>query len=102
MWFFWNENEFILTIFFCSEEVATSRHYNGKGIATYPNGDTYDGYFVAGVSIFQIIIITSLLPFQLRDGPNGVYTYNTHKNAEEVADTYKGAWKENKKHGIGK
>ena len=67
-------------------EVDTSRHYNGKGTATYPNGDVYEGFFVAG----------------LRDGPNGVYTYNNHKNAEEVADTYKGAWKENQKNGIGK
>jgi hypothetical protein len=67
-------------------EVDTSRHYNGKAIATYPNGDTYDGFFVGG----------------LRDGPNGVYTYSQHKDAEEVADTYKGAWKENLKHGIGK
>lgn len=39
----------------------------------------------------------------MRDGPNGVYTYTSkNKNPEEAADTYKGAWKENKKHGIGK
>jgi len=38
-------------LFDCNrEEAASSRHFDGKGVATYPNGDTYDGYFVAGVS----------------------------------------------------
>ena len=29
-----------------------SKGYNGKGKATYPNGDTYDGEFAEGVSIY--------------------------------------------------
>ena len=68
-----------------SETLKTSRHYNGKAVATYPNGDTYDGYFTEG----------------LRHGENGLYTY-TSKGTEDAKDTYRGAWEENKKHGIGK
>lgn len=82
----------MILIFFCSffsETVKTSRHYNGKGVATYPNNDVYDGYFVDG----------------LREGPNGeygTYTYAAHgDNEAEIRDTYKGAWKNNMKHGIG-
>jgi len=30
--------------------VNKSFGYTGKGVATYPNGDIYDGYFVNGVS----------------------------------------------------
>ena len=52
---------------------------------TYPNGDTYDGYFSNG----------------LREGPNGVYTYSQH-GGEETKDTYNGDWLNNQKHGIGK
>ena len=76
----------ILKIYFIlnSETVETSRHYNGKGVATYPNGDIYDGYFKDG----------------LRHGDLGTYTYNKHGN-EEVKDTYKGAWSNNEKNGIG-
>ena len=33
------------------DTVKTSRHYSGKGTATYPNGDVYEGLFVEGVSI---------------------------------------------------
>ena len=33
-----------------SETVNKSFGYTGKGVATYPNGDTYDGFFVNGVS----------------------------------------------------
>ena len=44
-----------------SETVNRSFGYTGKGVATYPNGDTYDGHFVNGVSYhaklcFQTII----------------------------------------------
>ena len=69
-----------------SEAVKTSRHYNGKGVATYPNGDVYDGYFVDG----------------LREGATGTYTYNSQGNPEiEEKDKYIGTWKNNMKHGIG-
>ena len=64
--------------------MKTSRHYDGKGLATYPTGDTYDGYFKDGI----------------RHG-KGTYTYST-KGGEEVKDTYVGDWEDNKKHGIGK
>ena len=33
-----------------------SKDYTGKGKATYPNGDTYDGEFQNGVSIFKLVI----------------------------------------------
>ena len=32
----------------------TSKDFTGKGIATYPNGDVYDGTFVDGVSQFYL------------------------------------------------
>ena len=67
------------------DTVKTSRNYNGKGVATYPNGDIYDGYFKDG----------------LRHGLNGLYTYNAYGD-EETKDTYKGEWSNNTKHGIGK
>ena len=74
-------------LLFCSDVVATSRNYSGKGVATYPNGDIYDGYFVVGC----------------REGTSGTYTYNTKVHADgETKDTYKGAWKNNMKHGIGR
>ena len=66
------------------ETVETSRHYNGKGVATYPNGDIYDGYFKDGI----------------RHGDNGTYTY-VKFGTEEVKDTYKGSWQNNEKNGIG-
>ena len=31
----------------------TSKDFNGKAIATYPNGDVYDGVFVNGVSFLM-------------------------------------------------
>lgn len=67
-----------------SETVETSRGYTGKGVATYVNGDIYDGYYKDG----------------LRHGDNGTYTYNAH-GTEEVKDTYKGSWADNEKNGIG-
>ena len=77
---------FLLLIFY-SDVVATSRNYSGKGVATYPNGDIYDGYFVVGC----------------REGASGTYTYNSKVHADgETKDTYKGAWKNNMKHGIGR
>ena len=85
LWFNTFSFSTILITGFCnSETVETSRHYTGKGVATYPNGDIYDGYFKDG----------------LRHGDNGTYTYNKYGN-EEVKDTYKGAWVNNDKNGIG-
>ena len=78
---------FSYCLLFYSDVVATSRNYSGKGVATYPNGDIYDGYFVVGC----------------REGASGTYTYNTKVHADgEGKDTYKGAWKNNMKHGIGR
>ena len=73
------------------QTVKTSVDFNGKGIATYPNGDVYDGTFVAG----------------LRDCEEGSYTYAptakpTEEGAEPVKEVYKGSWKDNQKHGIGR
>lgn len=60
------------------ETGKSSRDYTGKGKATYPNGDIYDGEFVKG----------------LREG-KGKYTYAN-------GDEYDGEFKENNKHGIGR
>jgi hypothetical protein len=56
-----------------------SRGYTGKAVASYPNGDVYDGDFADGI----------------REG-RGTYRYG--KNG----DVYQGEWFENLKHGIGK
>ena len=79
------------------EKKNTSVEYSGKGKATYPNGDVYEGEFVNG----------------LRHGPGGTYTYAGDSKAappdggEEGApavtkEVYVGEWKDNLKHGIGK
>jgi len=36
-------------LFWNREVLKKSRGYTGKGNATYPNGDTYEGHFVDGV-----------------------------------------------------
>ena len=41
------------------ENMASSKDFTGKGTATYPNGDVYQGDFVEG----------------LREGQGGTYTY---------------------------
>lgn len=38
-----------------SETVTRSFGYNGKGVATYPNGDIYDGHFKDGVSLINYL-----------------------------------------------
>lgn len=38
-----------------------SKDYNGKGKATYPNGDTYDGEFKNGVSRYITYILSLLI-----------------------------------------
>ena len=62
-----------------------SRHYTGKGVATYPNGDTYDGYFKDG----------------LRHSEKGVYVYSKFGPDEGDKDKYDGGWANNLKNGIG-
>ena len=56
-------------------------------MATYPNGDVYDGSFQAG----------------LRHG-QGTYTIAASggEGEEDVRDSYKGEWQNNQKNGIGK
>jgi radial spoke head protein 1 len=61
------------------ETKTMSRGYTGKAVASYPNGDVYDGDYVDGI----------------REG-RGTYRYG------KKADIYYGEWKENLKHGIGK
>ncbi|CAK88416.1 unnamed protein product (macronuclear) [Paramecium tetraurelia] len=57
----------------------STKDYSGKGIATYPNGDTYEGQYVNGI----------------REG-KGKYTYNPS------GDKYEGEFLQNLKHGIGR
>ena len=60
------------------ETKSSSRGYNGRALAKYPNGDNYDGQWIAGI----------------REG-QGVYRY---ANGEK----YDGEWLKNRKHGIGR
>ena len=75
--------------FLCSysEALKSSHHYSGQGVATYPNGDTYDGNFADGSRCGQ-----------------GTYTVAASggDGEEDVKDTYKGEWLDNEKNGIGK
>ena len=57
---------------------TSSKGYNGRGLAKYPNGETYEGEYAEGQ----------------RTGP-GVYRYKT-------GEKYDGEWVKNRKHGIGK
>ena len=68
------------------EDLKSSVGFEGKGTATYTNGDKYEGSFKAG----------------LRHGENGKYTYNTQGPEDGDKDTYVGGWVDNMKHGIGK
>ena len=61
------------------EQKSTSRGYSGKAIAKYPNGDSYEGYFIDGS----------------REG-RGVYRYSSN------GEKYDGEWIKNFKHGIGR
>lgn len=65
------------------ETLTTSRGFNGRGTATYPGGDTYEGQFNEGV----------------RHG-EGVYKYVP--KGEDQQDIYKGQWENNVKCGVGK
>ena len=60
------------------ETKTTSRGYTGKALANYPNGDTYEGYYIDGI----------------REG-RGIYR---NSNGEK----YDGEWINNMKHGIGR
>lgn len=63
-----------------------SRNYTGKGVATYPNGDVFDGAFKDG----------------LRHCDKGTYTYAKYGPEEEgEKDKYVGGWANNMKNGIG-
>jgi len=61
------------------ETKSMSRGYTGKAVASYPNGDLYDGDFIDGI----------------REG-RGEYRYASN------GDKYDGEWRVNCKHGIGK
>lgn len=83
-----------------SETVNKSYGYTGKGTATYPNGDIYEGQFVEGVIIF--FITTNI---QVREGEEaGTYKYFSKPAEDGTApeNKYTGSWKGNNKHGIGK
>ena len=62
-----------------NETKFTSRGFTGRATAKYPNGDSYDGYFIDGI----------------REG-RGVYRYAAN------GEKYDGDWLKNLKHGIGK
>ena len=47
----------------CRDTLKSSREYTGKGQATYPNGDIYDGQFVDGVSLTHSYITTHMENF---------------------------------------
>ena len=40
---------------------TTSKDFSGKAIATYPNGDVFDGTFVNGVSLNLMYNLTFIL-----------------------------------------
>ena len=66
----------------------SSENFTGKAVATYPNGDVYDGDFVAGKRVSK----------------SGKYTYATVPNPEgekPPSDEYTGEWVDNERHGIG-
>ena len=60
------------------EKKSSSRGYNGKAVAHYPNDDKYEGQYINGI----------------REG-HGIYYY---ANGEK----YDGEWSKNRKHGIGR
>lgn len=59
--------------------VHSSKRFTGEGLATYANGDTYDGEYVEGYR-------------------RGKGTYSFAKNG----DKYVGSFEQNRKHGIGR
>ena len=78
-------------IFPYRKTINDSKGFTGKGVATYPNGDVFEGEWVDG----------------LRSCSQGTYTYaNLAKPSEEgtqaPAEVYTGSWSNNNKQGIGK
>ena len=43
----------------CRQTHTSSRDYTGKATANYPNGDTYEGEFVGGVSEDLKLVLTA-------------------------------------------
>ena len=61
------------------EQKTTSIGYTSKALAKYPNGDTFEGYYIDGI----------------REG-RGIYRYAS------TGEKYDGEWIKNLKHGIGR
>ena len=75
------------------ETIKSSKDYNGKGTATYANGDSYDGNFVGGIRV-------------AKGGNTATYTYHNpapvgEDGTQPVKEVYTGEWDNNNKHGIG-
>ena len=80
------------------EVLKSSVNFTGTANAVYPNGDTFNGEFVNGVSSYLYN------GCQLRHG-SGVYTYGQTPEEREagiLGNTYDGSWENNLKSGIGK
>lgn len=52
-------NSYFINNYF-SESLKKSYGYNGRGTATYPNGDIYEGPFVEGVSFIITLTIKAI------------------------------------------
>ena len=91
-----SNNNISLFILFCREPVASSRHFTGRGVATYPSGDTFDGDFVDGNRHGRGTYKYARVQAQ-QDGDA-----DADGDAEPVEATYTGEWRDSQKHGIGK
>ena len=85
---------------FNSEVLKVSHGFTGRGIATYPNGDVYEGPFVNGVisKYYNFHLI------QVREGDDGTYRFFAKPNDDGIAPEshYKGQFAQNSMQGIGK
>ena len=93
-------SQFQLNVY--SKTLKSSVDFTGKGIASYPNGDVFEGAFKDGVSI-NYLLTNSIN--QKRECESGKYTYFAKKGEEGVevpVEIYTGAWTNNQKSGIGK
>ncbi len=51
-----DETNLTHVMIFCARNTHTSsRNYTGKGTAAYPNGDSYTGDFLDGVSTLKLV-----------------------------------------------